>query len=93
LEKSSSQTSGKSKNVLPVALSGMKEISCFGCGIAGHKKGDPICKAGKYDAHANAPQDYKDRMAKKRKAAKKTAKRKTTKKQMSSNKPTIPPQE
>jgi hypothetical protein len=55
--------------MLPVAIAGMKEISCFGCGIAGHKKGDPICKAGKYDAHANAPQDYKDRMAKKRKAA------------------------
>ena len=69
LNKGSSQTSAKGKNVLPVAIAGVKEITCYGCGITGHKKGDPICKAGKHDAHANAPQDYKDRMAKKRKAA------------------------
>jgi hypothetical protein len=53
---------------LPVAMGGVKEISCYGCGKAGHKKGDPTCKAGKNDAHPSAPQDYKDRMAKKRKA-------------------------
>jgi hypothetical protein len=58
----------KAKGVLPVAMGGMNEVSCYGCGRAGHKKGDPTCKAGKNDAHASAPQDYKDRMAKKRKA-------------------------
>ena len=66
LEKSSND-GGKSKNVLPVAMGGIKEVSCYGCGIAGHKKGDPSCKAGKFDAHASAPKDYKERMAKKRK--------------------------
>jgi hypothetical protein len=57
----------KTKGVLPVAMGGVKDISCYGCGKAGHKKGDPTCKAGKNDAHSSAPQDYKDRMAKKRK--------------------------
>jgi hypothetical protein len=57
----------KGKGVLPVAMGGVKEVSCYGCGIAGHKKGDPGCKAGKFDAHSNAPKDYKERMAKKRK--------------------------
>ena len=58
----------KGRGVLPVAFGGVKGFTCYGCGKEGHKKGDPTCKAGKYDAHGNAPQDYKDRMAKKRKA-------------------------
>jgi hypothetical protein len=58
---------GKGKHVLPVAMGGVKLMSCYGCGLEGHKKGDPGCKAGKLDAHVNAPQDYKDRMAKKKK--------------------------
>jgi len=58
----------KGKGVLPVAMGGVKEVSCYGCGIAGHKKGDPGCKAGKFDAHSSAPKDYKERMAKKRKS-------------------------
>ena len=49
-------------------MGGMSQVSCYGCGLEGHKKGDPSCKAGKFDAHVNAPQDYKDRMAKKKKA-------------------------
>ncbi len=60
----------KVKGVLPVAMGGVNEVSCYGCGKVGHKKGDPTCKAGKNDAHPSAPQDYKDRMAKKRKAEK-----------------------
>jgi hypothetical protein len=39
-------------------------VSCYGCGTPGHKKGDPACKAGKFDVHPSAPQDYKERMAK-----------------------------
>ena len=57
----------KAKGVLPVALGGVKVITCYGCGIAGHKKGDIGCKAGKFDAHVSAPKDYKERMEKKRK--------------------------
>ena len=64
----SSANHGKGKHVLPVAMGGIAEVSCYGCGQIGHKKGDTGCKAGKFDAHANAPQDYKDRMAKKRKS-------------------------
>jgi hypothetical protein len=45
-------------------MNGVKVVSCYGCGIEGHKKGDPVCKAGKFDVHASAPQDYKERMAK-----------------------------
>ena len=68
LEKGSSHEGGRAKGVLPVALSGViKPISCYGCGQEGHKKGDPSCKVGKYDVHASAPKDYKDRMAKGRK--------------------------
>jgi hypothetical protein len=63
LEKSSSQKRD-GKNVLPVAMNGVKAVSCYGCGTPGHKKGDPVCKAGKFDVHSSAPQDYKDRMAK-----------------------------
>jgi hypothetical protein len=48
-------------------MGGVKEITCYGCGLTGHKKGDLGCKAGKYDAHTSAPKDYKERMAKKRK--------------------------
>ncbi len=44
--------------MLPVAMGG----------VAGHKKGNPGCKAGKFDAHVNASQNYQDRMAKKKKA-------------------------
>jgi hypothetical protein len=55
LEKGSSHESGKGKNVLPVAMSGVKVVSCYGCRTSGHKKGDPICKAGKYDVHSSAP--------------------------------------
>ncbi len=69
LDKAVASTShGKGKHVLPVAMGGVKEVSCYGCGKEGHKKGDPSCKAGKFDAHPSAPQDYKDRMAKKRKS-------------------------
>jgi hypothetical protein len=64
----SSANHEKGKHVLPVAMGGIAEVSCYGCGQVGHKKGDPGCKAGKFDAHVNAPQDYKDRMSKKRKA-------------------------
>jgi hypothetical protein len=64
LEKGSSNSSGKAKGVLPVAMNGVKVVSCYGCGIEGHKKGDPVCKAGKFDVHASAPQDYKERMSK-----------------------------
>ncbi len=64
LEKGSNHDGGKSKNVLPVAINGVKVVSCYGCGIKGHKKGDPVCKAGKFDVHSSAPQDYKERMAK-----------------------------
>ena len=68
LEKGSSHEGGRAKGVLPVALNGViKPISCYGCGQEGHKKGDPSCKVGKYDVHASAPKDYKDRMAKGRK--------------------------
>jgi hypothetical protein len=45
-------------------MNGVKVVSCYGCGTPGHKKGDPTCKAGKFDVHSSAPQDYKDRMAK-----------------------------
>jgi hypothetical protein len=55
------------KGVLPVAMGNVKSITCYGCGQEGHKKGDPSCKAGKYDVHASAPKDYKERMAKGRK--------------------------
>jgi hypothetical protein len=64
LEKGSSHDGGKSKNVLPVAMNGVKFVPCYGCGVEGHKKGDPVCKAGKFDVHPSAPQDYKERMAK-----------------------------
>jgi hypothetical protein len=68
IEKGSSHEGEKKKNVLPVALSGVKKaISCYGCGKEGHRKGDPSCQAGKFDVHANAPKDYKERMAKGRK--------------------------
>jgi hypothetical protein len=49
----------KEKGALPVAMGGVKGVSCYGCGIAGHKKGDPGCKAGKFDAHPSAPKDYR----------------------------------
>ena len=64
------KTKDKNKGVLPVAMGGVKVVSCYGCGIQGHKKGDPGCNAGKYDAHADAPKDYRDRMEKKRNAMK-----------------------
>jgi hypothetical protein len=64
MDKGPSHDNGKGKNVLPVAMAGVKVISCYGCGIQGHKKGDPACKAGKFDVHASALQDYKERMAK-----------------------------
>ena len=59
----------KGKNVLPIALNGIKEMTCWGCG-GPHKKGDPGCTAGKFDAHHSAPPMYKARMEKKRKADK-----------------------
>ena len=55
------------KSVLPVAMGGVKTVTCYGCGQEGHKKGDASCKAGKFDVHVNAPKDYKERMAKDRK--------------------------
>ena len=57
----------KGKGVLPVAMGSTKVVNCYGCGKQGHKKGDPSCKAGKFDFHVSAPQDYKDRMEKGRK--------------------------
>jgi hypothetical protein len=45
-------------------MNGVKAVSCYGCGAPGHKKGDPNCKAGKFDVHPSASQDYKERMAK-----------------------------
>jgi hypothetical protein len=59
----------KVKNVLPIALNGVGSITCWGCG-GPHKKGDPECKAGKFDAHHSAPAVYKARMEKKRKVDK-----------------------
>ncbi len=64
LEKGSSHDTGKGKGVLPVAMNGVEVVSCYGCGIEGHKKGDPVCKAEKFDVHSSAPQDYRERMAK-----------------------------
>ncbi len=62
----SSKASNGSKGKLPVAFGGVREVSCYGCG-GPHKKGDPDCKAGKYDVHSCAPPDYKARMERKRK--------------------------
>jgi hypothetical protein len=59
----------KGKNVLPIAMGAVKSFTCWGCG-GPHKKGDPECKAGKFDVHQSAPAVYKDRMNKKRKAEK-----------------------
>ena len=42
-------------------------MTCYGCGLEGHKKGDPSCKAGKFDVHVSAPKDYRERMEKGRK--------------------------
>ena len=70
LLKASGDSYSKGTNVnkgkLPVAFGGVKEFSCYGCG-GPHKKGDPECKAGKYDVHSCAPADYKARMDRKRK--------------------------
>jgi hypothetical protein len=70
LVKTSGDSSSKATNVnkgkLPVAFGGAQEISCYGCG-GPHKKGDPECRAGKYDVHSCAPADYKARMDRKRK--------------------------
>ncbi len=63
----SAKTKETSKGVLPVAMGGVKTVTCYGCGLEGHKKGDASCKAGKYDVHVSAPKDYKERMAKGRK--------------------------
>ena len=53
---------------IPVAVAGtMRAFTCFGCG-GPHKKGDPSCKAGKYDVHSSSPADYKARMERKRKS-------------------------
>ena len=59
----------KNKNVLPIAMNGVREMSCWGCG-GPHKKGDPGCSAGKFDVHHSAPPMYKAKMEKKRKAEK-----------------------
>jgi hypothetical protein len=61
------KTKETNKGVPPVAMGGVKAVTCYGCGQEGHKKGDPMCKAEKYDVHANAPKNYKERMAKGRK--------------------------
>jgi hypothetical protein len=59
---------GRTSDKLPVAAIGLKEIKCFACG-GPHKKGDPACKAGPYDIHPCAPENFKNRqLAKKRKA-------------------------
>ena len=50
-------------------MGAVKSFTCWGCG-GPHKKGDPECKAGKFDVHQSAPAVYKDRMNKKRKAEK-----------------------
>ena len=65
-DKGPSKTSNGKGGTLPVALGGVKPVTCYGCGGA-HKKGDPGCTAGKYDAHSSAPPEYKARMDKKRK--------------------------
>ena len=57
----------ENKGVLPVAMGGVKAVTCYGCGLEGHKKGDPSCKAGKFDVHVSAPKDYRERMEKGRK--------------------------
>jgi hypothetical protein len=62
----STKASNHNKGTLPVAFGGVNEITCYGCG-GPHKKGDPDCKAGKYDVHSCAPPDYKARMERKRK--------------------------
>jgi hypothetical protein len=61
-----SKGSHGNKGTLPIAFGGVREVSCYGCG-GPHKKGDPECKAGKYDVHSCAPPDYKARMERKRK--------------------------
>ncbi len=60
------------KDKLPVAMGGFKDaVQCYACG-GGHKKGDPSCKAGPYDAHACAPAEFKYKQEeKKRKLEKK----------------------
>ena len=66
--KFNSNAKGKGADKLPVAAIGLKEIKCFACG-GPHKKGDPACKAGPYDIHPCAPENFKNRqLAKKRKA-------------------------
>ncbi len=62
-----SKASSGNKGTLPIAFGGVNEITCYGCG-GPHKKGDPDCKAGKYDVHPCAPPDYKARMERKRKS-------------------------
>ena len=52
---SMSTNNGKGKHVLPVAMGGVSQVTCYGCGLEGHKKEDPSCKAGKFNAHVNAP--------------------------------------
>jgi hypothetical protein len=42
----SNDSKGKGKEVLPVALGGFKEVKCYGCGKAGHKKVIPVVKQG-----------------------------------------------
>ncbi len=59
----------KNKNVLPIAMNGIKGMTCWGCG-GPHKIGDPGCSAGKFDVHHSTPPMYKARMKKKRKAEK-----------------------
>ena len=60
----------KASDKLPVAFGGVGELTCYACGVKGHKSGDPSCKAGPYDVADIAPKEYKERKeAKKRKAS------------------------
>ncbi len=61
----------KHSDKLPVAFAPPGEVTCYACGIKGHKSGDASCKAGPYDVAPIAPQSFKDRKeaAKKRKAS------------------------
>ena len=54
---------------LPVVFGGTDRQGawCYACGEKGHKKGSEECKAGKFDVHEPAPEDFKKRMLAKKK--------------------------
>ena len=62
--------SSKASDKLPVAFGGVVDLTCYACGVKGHKSGDPTCRAGPYDVADVAPKEYRERKeAKKRKAS------------------------